>query len=281
MVCTVGVAPELGGRKRNEDNYLICQGDTVQYLQDDEPTLEERDGDGVLLVICDGMGGHDDGHVASSTAVRVMAKLHQKGAPRNPARELLKFIQNAHNQIYWRMRDQGPVTMGTTLTVCWLLDRHVVWAQVGDSHLYLWRDGTIRKLTPTHTRNEFALRDGLPTTEDGDHLCQSFIYGSRGVADNTTLRLEPGLDNGLERLETGDRLLLGTDGLWGSLSEGYMAQILTDFPYPQQAAEALVERAIQAGSDDNITAIVTVVGDLEATEEGGDWDDDEQETLLF
>lgn len=277
----MGVAPELGGRERNEDNYLICQGSEIRYLYEDEVKVEEREGDGMLLVICDGMGGHDDGHIASRTAARVMAKLHQKGTPRNPARELLKFIQNAHNQIYWRMRDQGPVTMGTTLTACWILDRRVFWSQVGDSHLYLWRNGDLRRLTPTHTRNEFAMRDGLPTSPDGNHLCQNFIYGSRGVADNTALRLEPGLDNGVERLDTGDRLLLATDGLWGTLSESFMAQILKDFPYPQQAAEALMERAIQAGSDDNITAVITVVGDEEENADAGDWDDDDQETVLY
>ena len=275
------MAPELGGRDRNEDNFLICQGDTIRYLHEDKEKHEEGDGDGILMVVCDGMGGHSDGHIASSTAVRVMAKLHQRGSPKNPARALLKFIEKAHNQLYWRMRDQGPVTMGTTLTAAWVLDGKVIWAQVGDSHLYLWRNGKIRRLTPTHDRNEFARRDGLPVSDDGNHLSQNFIYGSRGISDNTALRLEPGLDNGTEHLETGDRLLLTSDGLWGSMSEDYIAQVLTDFPYPQQAAEALVERAIQAGSDDNITVVLTVVGDLDPVEDGGAWDNDDQETVLY
>jgi len=175
------------------------------------------------------------------------------------------------------MLEQGPVTMGTTLTACWFHHRKAYWAQVGDSHLFLVRNGQVRRLTPTHTRNEFAKRDGLPMSPEGRHLCQNFIYGSRGFDDNRQLRLEAGTDSGTEVLRSGDHLVLATDGLWAVISEDAIAQILAENPSPQTAAEAMVERAMRAGSVDNITVIITHVGDL-APAQG--WCQDDIETTL-
>jgi len=229
----------------------------------------------MLLVVCDGMGGHEHGDIASHTAVRVMAKLHQKASPKRPEEALLHYVGASHLQLHERMRAQGPVTMGTTLTACWFHHRKAYWTQVGDSHLYLFRDGHLKKLTRAQTRNEFGQRDGREATPDGQHLCQNFIYGSRGLGDDAALRLDPGLDSGTEVLQTGDRLLLASDGLWGALGESDIADVLDRVPYPQQAVEALVEKTMRAGSVDNITAILTVVGDL-APPEG--WDQDDIET---
>jgi len=275
-VSTVGVPPERGGRQRNEDNYLVCRAGDIRYLDGDQEVQTTSDGSGILLVVCDGMGGHEHGHLASRTAVRVMAKLHQRHIPRDPEGALITYIAQSHDQLHKRMLQQGPVTMGTTLTACWCQHRKAYWAQVGDSHLFLVRGGSIRRLTRAQTRNEFATRDGGPTSPDGHHLCQNFIYGSRGFADNRRLRLDPGVDSGTEALQTGDYLVLATDGLWGALSEASIVRILEAASGPQRAAEAMVERAMEGGSVDNITVIITRVGDLSPTQ---GWAEDDIETL--
>ncbi|MEZ4321234.1 MAG: protein phosphatase 2C domain-containing protein [Myxococcota bacterium] len=282
VVCSIGVGPERGGRSRNEDNYLICRNNQITYLQGENERRETGGGDGLLLAVCDGMGGHEDGHVASTTAARVIAKLYRPGAPKDPPKALLRYIQDAHRRLYWKARDKGPVTMGTTLSVCWLLNGSVAWAQVGDSRVYLFRDNKLSLLTSDHTRSEFARRDGLEQPAEGDTLAQSFIFGSRGLGDNTSLRLEPGLDSGLEPLANGDRLLICSDGLWGSVDDASMADVLRNTPDPQAASVALMERAVARGSVDNITVLVVRVEGTE-TDPVEAWDEDENDesTVMF
>ncbi len=284
VVCSIGVGPERGGRSRNEDNYLICRDNEITYLHGDVERKETGGGDGLLLAVCDGMGGHEDGHVASTTAARVVAKLYRPGAPKDPPRALLRYIQKTHRRLYWTAAEKGPVSMGTTLSVCWLLNGSAAWAQVGDSRIYLFREDRLVLLTADHTRNEFARRDGLEEVfPEGETLAQNFIYGSRGMGDNTGLRLEPGLDSGLEPLARGDRLLICSDGLWGSVDDASIADVLRNTPDPQAASVALMERAVARGSLDNITVLVVRVDHAEQNSlpEWDDEDDGEESTVMF
>jgi len=95
--------------------------------------------------------------------------------------------------------------------------------------------------------------------EQHDHLVQTFIYGSRGLGDNASLRLEPGLDSGTEPLEANDVILLLSDGVFGVLDSDQMVRILLNHPDPQRAAEVLLDQAMAHGSTDNLTALVVVV----------------------
>jgi protein phosphatase len=170
--------------------------------------------------------------------------------------------------------------MGTTVTVAWLVNGKCCWAHVGDSRLYLYRNGRLFQLTADQTRNEFARRDGRPTVADGEHLVQSFIYGSRGMGDNASLRLEHGLDSGAEVLHVGDRLLLCSDGLTGVLGDDTLALALSRFPDPQQACLRLRELALHGGSRDNVTVLVVRIDEL-PKDDVDEWLDDPEETVQF
>ncbi|NCG19851.1 MAG: SpoIIE family protein phosphatase [Rhodobacterales bacterium] len=271
VVCTQGVGPERGGRERNEDNYLVCHKGQVRYLEHNTERVADAIGEGTILAVCDGMGGHENGQVASLTASKVMAKLYRPGTPPDPERALWQFVQNSHRQLHESALEAGPVTMGTTLVVCWLLHGTVSWVNVGDSRLYLYRHDTLELLTLDQTRNEFARRDEGVMIHD-DHLVQNFIYGSRGLGNNTTLRLELGLDTGSLPLSPGDVLVLCSDGLTGVADIGVMEAILHAHPNPQDAAEALTLHAIQSGATDNVTALVASV--VNATPPKIHWTDD-------
>lgn len=282
LVCSLGVGPARGGRSRNEDNYLVCRDGSVQYLDGDREVRQLGGGEGLLLAVADGMGGHDDGHVASATAIRVVAKLYKPGVPSNPERALLKYIEDAHQRLYWKARDRGPVSMGTTLSVCWILNGSCAWSQVGDSRIYLFRQDGLRRLSADQTLNEYARRDGRPERADGETLAQSFIYGSRGIGDNTRLRLEPGRDSDTVPLMQGDRLVLCSDGLCGTVDDASIADVLRNTPEPQAAAVALMERAVARGSTDNITVLVLRVDGKPPVGSGlGDWDDEGEATVAF
>ncbi len=260
VVCTLGVGPERGGRSRNEDNYLVCHQGRIRYLEHNTERISAGMGDGAVLAVCDGMGGHENGQVASLTASKVMAKLYRPGTPTNPERALWRFVRDSHRQLHERALEAGPVTMGTTVVVCWLLHGTISWVSVGDSRLYRYRDDTLELLTLDQTRNEFARRDE-GTLIGEDHLVQNFIYGSRGLGDNTALRLELGIDTGTLPLTPGDVLLLCSDGLTGVADSESIEALLHAHPDPQEAAEALCRHAMQCGATDNITVLVAKVVD--------------------
>lgn len=282
LVCDVGVGPAVGGRDRNEDNFLVCERGQIWYQLDGRDHRAPQEGDGVLLVVCDGMGGHVDGHVASAAAVQVMAKLYQPGAPRRAARVLQNYVQEAHRALHRAAKKDGPVVMGTTLTAAWIVGHHCAWIHVGDSRLYLSRDRQLFRLTSDQTRNEFARRDGLPTSPRGEHLAQNFIYGSRGLGDDLSLRLDKGLDCGTEPLQPGDGLLLCSDGISGVLDDVELARIVGENPDdPQACVSALRDAAVAKGSTDNLTALLARFTELPKVSEGGDWLDDPEETVQF
>lgn len=281
IVCSLGVGPTRGGRARNEDNYLVCKGTEVTYLDGDRERRDVAHGEGTLLAVCDGMGGHDDGHVAAATAARVLARLYRPGAPRDPAAALRKYLLDAHRRLHARAAQQGPVTMGTTVTAVWLLGGSAVWAQVGDSRLFLFRDDSLRAVSPLHVLNTFRARDGQPDHPDGDRLCQSFIYGSRGLTNDAELRLDPVFDVGTLSLLSGDRLVLCSDGLSDWVEAASIADVLRNTQDPQAAAVALMERAIARGSTDNITVVIARVDGDPTSEALVFGDDHEDLTVMF
>jgi serine/threonine protein phosphatase PrpC len=281
VVCERGLPPVAGGRERNEDSYLRCVRGVVRYYADEAHHEEQADGDGALLAVFDGLGGHTEGHVASATAARVLAKLYQPGAPANPTRVLTHYIRQAQETLYFRARGpDGRVRMGTTLTAAWLLRGAMHWVHVGDSRLYHCRDGQLAALTEDHTRNAFRVRDGLGVEPGGDHLAQGFIYGSRGLGHDPQLRIDQGRDAGVVLLEPGDRVLLCTDGLSGALSPAQIRDLLLGGDDAQTVAEALVAAALAAGTLDNVTALVVVV-DSAPDDDLVDWTDDGEETVQF
>ncbi|MCB9797414.1 MAG: serine/threonine-protein phosphatase [Alphaproteobacteria bacterium] len=256
VVCTRGVGPERGGRSANEDNYLVCRNNEVRYRNGDSEVVEHVRTFGILLAVADGMGGHEDGELASTAAVRAMSRIFRRGTPKDPELALHRFVLEAHRRLYRKVSELGPVRMGTTLTAVWLLDGKAYWCHIGDSRLYLWRDGTIRLITRDHTRAEFAERDGRVVEGDGSYLTQNFVYGSRGLGDDPTVRIDAGTDTGCLELRPRDRILLCSDGLSGPVEDHRIADAIRDTPEPQAAATSLMERALASGSDDNVTVIV-------------------------
>lgn len=267
--CSLGLGPEAGGREWNEDNFLVVQSGRARWRDGEVEGREELGAPGLMLAVADGMGGHTRGDIASLAAVRALTRLARAGAPEDPEDALLRFVQHAHGRLYAQAVAQGAGPMGTTLTAAWVLEGRASWVHVGDSRLWLLRGEALAQISRDHTRAEFAARDGRPLPRDPGALVQGFVYGSRGLGDDRSLRLDPGKDTGTLRLAVGDRLLLSSDGLHGALDEQTMGELLRATEDPQRAAEALVARALAAGSDDNLTAVVLMVDALEPRALGG------------
>lgn len=271
----MGIGAEHGGRKVNEDNYLVAMRGTCLYRDEKgESARLDTPGHGILVAVADGMGGHDQGEVASTAAVRALTRLWQKGRPRDPERVLADWVPVAHDRMRAELVPEGRVNLGTTLTVAWIVGDRLGWVQVGDSRLYRMRSGSLWRVTRDQTHGEFAARDRREPGPNASYPAQTFIFGSRGLGQDGRVRLDPGLDTGTLTLAVGDRLLLCSDGICGFLDDDQIARALSATADPQEAADDLIDQAADRGSDDNLTALVIHVRSLPILSGAEDEDED-------
>lgn len=238
MRVVVGVSSDIGrARERNEDSYLVR-----------EP----------LFAVADGMGGHRGGDVASTLVVKSLEGVELTAD--GPLAQLVDGIKRANRVVFDRSEAERNLRgMGTTLSAVLTEGDRAHVAHVGDSRVYLFRDGTLQQLTEDHTLVQRMVKDGRLTREQAErHPQRNILTRVLGVDEDLPVD-ELTLD-----LHEGDRLVLCTDGLFGMLHEDEIQQVLEREADAQAAADRLVEAANSAGGDDNITVIV-----LDLTPDGG------------
>lgn len=223
----VGSVSDVGlVRPRNEDDLL---------------TAEDRR----MFLVADGLGGHPAGDVASHIAVETVDReltLESLSGGADRADLLADALHRAHEAIVADIsRSPERAGMGTTAVLALVGDgADEAWvAHVGDSRAYLAREGRLHQVTDDH-------RSGGPF--GGGRITQAL--GTSDAIDPDVVRLE---------LQTGDRLMLCTDGLSDMVDEGLVEEITTGVDAPQAACDDLVTAAKRAGGADNITVIVVDV----------------------
>ena len=205
-----------------------------------------------LFAVADGMGGHAAGEVASEIAVRVLSEL----APEHPDGEALgRAIEEANRAVIQAAREgRGRQGMGTTMTAAMLEGERLVIAQVGDSRAYLLHQGKLQQLTRDHSLMADMIEAGQLTPEEArSHPNRSVITRALGSDPHT----QPDLYE--INVETGDRLLICSDGLSGMIFDDQIENTLRRVQDPQRCASQLVNEAIAAGGHDNVTVIVADV----------------------
>jgi protein phosphatase len=207
-----------------------------------------------LFAVCDGMGGHAAGEVASAIAVQSLADQ----APMNADDILLGAAVEAANTavIKGASEGKGKAGMGSTCTCLLIEDDHMAIAHVGDSRLYLLHRGTLVRLTHDHSYVEELVDAGEITADEARvHPSRSVITRALGsdpdmYADHFTLNVS-----------TEDRLILCSDGLSSMIEDSEIEAIAVSSATPQAAADNLVAAALTAGGHDNVTVIVVDVID--------------------
>lgn len=205
-----------------------------------------------LFAVADGMGGHAAGEVASEIAVRVLSEL----APERPDVEALgRAIEEANRAVIQAAREgRGRQGMGTTMTAAMLEGERLVIAQVGDSRAYLLHQGKLQQLTRDHSLMADMIEAGQLTPEEArTHPQRSVITRALG----SDAHLHPDIYE--INVETGDRLLICSDGLSGMIFDDQIENTLRRVQDPQRCASQLVNEAIAAGGHDNVTVIVADV----------------------
>ena len=234
------------------------------------------DADEGLFVVCDGMGGHAAGEVASALAVNVIrekwasnevhnaaARWLQKGSPQS-RKQLIDQIRGgvvaAHDAIVEEAKaDEAKSGMGTTLVGAVVVGGDCVFAHAGDSRAYLVRDGIAMQLTEDHTLLARLMAAGVEvdTTGEGSRF-KSMLTNALGIGQECKVATF------VVPLADGDRFLLCSDGISEYVTEAEVGEVLCKQPSPARAAQKLVDLALERGGADNCTALVVRV--LEAGE---------------
>ena len=221
-------------RQRNEDAWYV---DTERGL----------------FVICDGMGGHSGGNVASALAVEVVRdKLVLPELPEQIADELENAVRLANNRIWSAAQlDETLLEMGTTITTAVIVQDTAYIAHVGDSSLYLVRGKDIIKLTQDHTMADEMRRDGLMRGEEDRY--RHILTRALGIDPVVEI------DSFNYKLVPQDILLFCTDGLGGVLSAKEIYQHIRDSKNLEGAAQALLEAALAQDGSDNVTIVLVMI----------------------
>lgn len=245
-----GDAGDVVLQPATEFAYRVASGgvtDTGPVRKMNQDRFLERADEG-LWAVADGMGGHSRGEYASQLAVDSLASM-EPVATMSAALQGVRIALNRANDDLIRSALSGNIADRSGSTVVVLCVRQQEWGVLwaGDSRVYLLRDGLLRGLTRDH-----SVGNGAP--EDFDELNPTPSGGelTRGLGGHDTLLL----DHRTGHVHAGDRFLLCSDGLHGPVDHQRLRDILSAHPDPQQAAEQLLKAAIEAGSRDNISAVV-------------------------
>ena len=228
-------------RSGNEDNFFA-----------------DVDRAGGLFVVADGMGGHAAGEIASEMAVSILArelKSLRRLADSTGPQAIADALKLANSAIYARtIAESDKHGMGTTASILIVGDGRYLVGQVGDSRVYLLRDGMLRQLTKDHSYVQEQVDAGVLTPEQARyHPYSNVITRCVGAGGD----VEPDTYEG--EVKAGDLFLVASDGLTGMVDDRRLQQLLMARATPQRIADALIAEANGRGGLDNITAIVVSV----------------------
>ena len=230
-------------RENNEDRYSYWE-------PADDPQFPLK---GRLAIVADGMGGYEGGQEASRIAVEVIEEVYATAASGDPRSWLLQGFQTAHQRIQeYAVKYPDLHGMGTTCTAMALLDHQLYFAHVGDSRLYLVRASSISRLTHDHSYVSRLVENGVLRAEEAESHPQRHILTAALGAGNT---ITPDSSAQSVSLESGDVLVLCTDGLWGLLTESEIQSAVAG-KTAAEICDTLVETAKKRGGPDNITVQV-------------------------
>jgi serine/threonine protein phosphatase PrpC len=235
-------------RKVNEDSFLVAP-------------------ESHLYAVCDGMGGHNAGEVASRMAVETLAAFVEKSGVEKEitwpwgldanlsfdANRLKTAIRLANSQVFQSADTHEELTgMGTTVVAALVSGNTMTLGSAGDSRCYLARDGQLRQLTQDDSWVSAALGEGILNSDDVErHPLRNVITKAVGARDSIDIEVIE------QTLQSGDVALLCSDGLHGMVSDDEIARILASGSGSlEEATSSLVDAANEAGGRDNVSVVL-------------------------
>lgn len=248
-------------RERNEDTFLIADlasGELSSPCIGTDFSVSSR---GVLLLVCDGMGGHAAGEIASRVAANAIKESLVSEGPKvtqHPMESLKHAVLDANQAVLEEANTKSEERgMGTTCTAAIVLPSRLVIGQVGDSRAYLFRDGKLNPLTHDQSLVSQLMDQGLLDAEQARRSPYRNVL-LQALGGRTSL--EPVVTEVAVRAR--DRVLICSDGLHGTVKDARIAEIVATTPDLTAAAKALIKEALSAGGPDNVTVVVADCGDV-------------------
>ncbi|RRR96437.1 PP2C family protein-serine/threonine phosphatase [Glycomyces terrestris] len=207
-----------------------------------------------FIAVADGMGGMAAGDLASAIVINTVARLDVPPPPDSVVDELADAVADANRAIRRCVADDPQKEgMGTTLTALWFDGEWFNLVHIGDSRAYRMREGGFEQVTVDDTYVQMLVDEGRITAEEAErHPQRSLLLRALGASE-----VEPAFQT--IKGMPGDRLLLCSDGLSGPVSDADIARTLQSSATPQEAAQTLVQQALDAGAPDNVTVLVADV----------------------
>ncbi|MFZ0800091.1 MAG: PP2C family serine/threonine-protein phosphatase [Terriglobales bacterium] len=235
-------------RQNNEDSFGYWEP------EDDEQFLRK----GRLAVVADGMGGYEGGQEASRLAVETLVAVYRDFGGDNPQQALVEGLQTAHEQIrkysFAHPELQGMGTTCTAAAIVRVADRGeqheaLYYVHVGDTRLYLIRDGQITRVTRDHSYVGRLVEAGMISAEQAEHHPQRNIL-TAALGTNPDLIMDAPQQP--EALRPEDVLVICSDGLWGQVRDSEILDAV-EGKSTEQAGRELIGLARERGGPDNIT----------------------------
>jgi serine/threonine protein phosphatase PrpC len=240
----VSIQSDIGClRQNNEDSFGYWEP------EDDQQFLRK----GRLAVVADGMGGYEGGQEASRLAVETLVEVYRDFGGDDPQAALVEALQTAHEQIReYSFAHPELRGMGTTCTAAAIVQDALYYVHVGDTRLYLIRDGQITRVTRDHSYVGRLVESGMISQEEAENHPQRNIL-TAALGTNPDLIMDsPGQP---EPLRPEDVLLICSDGLWGQVRDPEILDAVEN-KSAEQTGRKLIELARERGGPDNITVEV-------------------------
>lgn len=212
-----------------------------------------------LFVVADGMGGHAGGDVASAIALKRIVEADKSYASAQDAEFALQTaLLAANTMLAETVFDHAELTgMGTTVSALLRIGDQVAIAHIGDSRIYLFRDGTLEQVSADHTFVQRLVDSGRITQEEAAvHPRRSVLMRVLGDVDSS-----PEIDTTILDTQPGDRWLICSDGLSSYVSDDKIETVLKTFTGTKDAANRLVKESLDQGAPDNVTVVLVDIGE--------------------
>jgi PPM family protein phosphatase len=249
---------DKGRRRPNNEDDLAVVDLTAGTTFEDASVRDLAVGDpGVLLAVCDGVGGHRAGEVASALALSRLAAEMEAAGEECPRRAIFGTAVERVNSAVWEKSHEDPRLegMATTLTAAVVCRHRAVIAHVGDSRAYVLRGSAIRQVTRDQSFVQSLVASGALTEQDAAHSpFRNVILQAIGRKKKIDVALDA------IELEDGDGLFFCTDGLSGKVTAKEIARALQGADLPS-GVRSLVALANERGGEDNITALAARVSE--------------------
>lgn len=222
-------------RKLNEDSML------------DRPEIG-------LWVVADGMGGHAKGDVASQMIIEAMKKVHEGVKLESCIDDIDERLLEVNQRLVNKAREsENKTTIGSTVVLMLAYENYCVYIWAGDSRLYRLRNKELRQMTTDHSQVEVYVEQGLISREEAAvHPHGNMITRAVGAADVLYLDMD------IQKMQSGDRYLLCSDGLTKHTNDIEFQEMLP-IGTPQECCQTMIKQTLERGAGDNVTAIIVDV----------------------